>query len=148
MVYRDLLKVTIYFIAIKLFVDCISKIPGKIYESFLTGNWMINVLLYLCLNFLIIFLLLKFNNYLIEKIFSKEKNYLEGKENLQTIIGFSIIACSYYMILTNGFSLINNIFSFLKINFSVIEKSVSIIISLLLLKFSDKITKRLTPKNE
>ena len=147
MIYRDLLKISIYFIAIKLFVDCISKIPGRIYESFLTGNWTINVLLYLCLNFLIIFLLFTLNNYLIEKIFSKEKNYLKSKENSQMIIEFSIITCSYYMILTNGLSIINNIFSFLKINFSVIEKSVNIIISLLLLIFSDKIIKTLISKN-
>lgn len=73
MIYRDLLKISIHIIAVKLFVDCVSQIPERIYGSSLAGNWITNVLLYLCLNLLIAFLLFRFSNYLINGIFLKEK---------------------------------------------------------------------------
>ena len=148
MVYRDLFKISIYVIAIKLFVDSMSMLSGKVYESLVAENWIINILLYLCLNFLAVFLLFKFNNYLVDKVFPKRKNYLNKDVNISSIFKISIVICSYYIILTTGFSLINNLFSILRIDSIVIGQIISIVISVLLLLFSNTITKKLTFTNE
>lgn len=139
MIYRDLLKTSIYFIAVKLFVDSVSIIPEKIYNSFLMGNWIMNVFLYLCINLLIVFLLFKFSNSLVDRIFFKKKNYLNDSE----IFRMSIILCSYYIIFMTGVSLINSIFSVFRIDFNMFNKIISIIISLFLLVFSNVIAKKL-----
>ncbi|CAH0265205.1 hypothetical protein SRABI04_03604 [Chryseobacterium sp. Bi04] len=143
MIYKNLFKISINFIAIKLFVDCISIVPEKIHESFLKGNWMNNVIFYLLLNFIIIFLLLRFNNYVVDKVFLKKENYLINKDYL-SIIKISIIICAYYIIFTTGFSLVSNIFFTNGIDFSIIiGKLSSIIISFLLLQFSDIIAEKI-----
>lgn len=143
MIYRDLFKMTIYFIAIKLFVDSTSMIPERVYNSFLMGNWMVNLLLFFFSNLLIIFLLFIVNSYFIDKIF-KEKKYLK-EENL-SLFKISIIICSYYIILTTSFSLIYSTFSVLKVDFNTISKITSIIISSLMLLFSDIIVKKIVSK--
>ncbi len=145
MIYRDLLKICIYFIAIKLFVDSVSIIPEKIYTSFLRGNWTMNVFLYVCLNFLIVFLLFRINNDLVDRLFKKD-NYLQIDINNSLIFRISVIICSYYIIFTTSFTLMSNI-SVLRIDFNILNKIISIIISLLLLLFSNTITKK-TFKNE
>lgn len=144
MIYKDLLKISIYFIAVKLFVDCVSQIPERIYESSMTGNWMTNVLLYLCLNLSVSFLLFRFNNYLVNYIFSKKKNYLIDDANLSSFIWIAIIICSYYIIITTGFALINNIFSSFNVDLTMLEKVTSLIISVFLLLFSNTIAKKLS----
>ncbi|KFF73513.1 hypothetical protein HX13_18745 [Chryseobacterium sp. P1-3] len=129
MIYKDLFKISINFIAIKLFIDCISIVPEKIHESFLKGNWINNVIVYLLLNFIIIFLLLRCNNYLVDKVFPKKENYLSNKNSL-SIIKVSIIICTYYIIFTTGFSLISSMIFTNGITFNIIiEKLSSIIIS-------------------
>ncbi|ASE62715.1 hypothetical protein CEQ15_15005 [Chryseobacterium indologenes] len=142
--YKDLFKISINFIAIKLFLDCISILPEKIYQSFIQGSWMTNVILYLLLNFLIVFLLLRLNKFLVGKIFPKKENYLNNDCNSLSIVEISIIICAYYSIFTTGFSLISNIFFTEGNNFSmIIGKLSSIIVSFLLLRFSDIIAKKI-----
>ncbi|ROI01535.1 hypothetical protein EGI16_16685 [Chryseobacterium sp. G0240] len=144
MIYKDLFKISINFIAIKLFIDCISMVPEKIYESFLKGNWVSNVMMYLLLNFIIVFLLLKFNNYLVDRFFSKKENYLNSEHDSLAIIKVSIVICAYYIILTTSFSLISNMFFTYGSNFSlIIGKLSSLIISFVLLQFSDVIAKKI-----
>lgn len=142
MIYKDLLKINIYIIAVKLFIDCVSQMPERIYTSFLAGNWMTNVLLYLCLNLLITFLLFRFNNYLVNNIFLKKKNYLTDDTSPSSVIRIAIIICSYYIIITTGFALVNNMFSTFKVDFTMIGKVISLIISVFLLFFSDIIAKK------
>lgn len=138
--YKDLLKISIYFIAIKLFVDSVSRIPEKVYIAFSKGEWLINVISFICLNFFIVILLVKIGNYFVNKITPKKINYLNiSKESLLEI---STIICAYYIILTEVFSFIINISS-LKFDFYTLEKLTILAISILLLIFSKKISENL-----
>lgn len=139
--YKDLLKISIYFIAIKLFVDSISRIPEKVYTAFSTGEWLINVISFIFLNFFIIAILLKIGNYFVDKIFSAKGNYINT--STQSIAEISMIICSYYIILTQLFSVILNLFSKMNIDFNIVEKLTGIIISVFLVMFHKKISENL-----
>jgi hypothetical protein len=139
--YKDLLKISIYFIAIKLFVDSISRIPEKIYTAFSTGEWLINVISFIFLNFFIVAILLKLGNYFVDKIFYAKGNYINT--STQSIAEISIIICSYYIILTQLSSVIVDLFSTMNINFNIIEKFAGIIISVFLIIFHKKISENL-----
>jgi len=141
MTYKDLLKISIYFIAIKLFVNSISRIPEKVYTAFSTGEWLINVVSFIFLNFFIVAILLKLGNYFVDKIFSAKENYINT--STQSTAEISMIICSYYIILTQLFSVIINLFSTIKIDFNTVEKLTSIIISVFLIIFHKKISENL-----
>ncbi|KFF13931.1 hypothetical protein IW15_00310 [Chryseobacterium soli] len=139
--YKDLLKISIYFIAIKLFVDSISRIPEKLYIAFSTGEWLINVISFIFLNFFIVAILIKVGNYFVDKIFSAKGNYINT--STQSIVEISMIICSYYIILIQLFSAIIDLFSKMNIDFNTVEKLTGIIISVFLIIFHKKISENL-----
>ncbi|WP_187478106.1 hypothetical protein [Amniculibacterium sp. G2-70] len=145
MIYRDLLKISVYFIAIKLLIDFSSKLPERIYNTFCLniGNVITNILLYALINIFVIALLIVKGGFIVEFFFKKNESFLKEINKSNVLFRVALIVCSYYVIISNMFSFVTTLPAF-TFGLDTIEIFVSIAISLLLVLFSGKITNSLT----
>ncbi|SHJ26732.1 hypothetical protein SAMN05443429_1231 [Cruoricaptor ignavus] len=142
MIYKDLLKVSIYFVAIKLFIDFGSQLPERIYNSFYlkTGSLSVDVLLYTLINLFFIILLLAKGGFFVDILFKEKKELLkESFKSSNAVLKIALIVCSYYVILNSLFSLIMILPNF-QFNSYTLGVLMNIIISFLILFFSEKIS--------
>lgn len=143
MIYRDLLKISIYFVAIKLFIDFSSQLPEKIYNIFYlkTGGIGLNIIFYSLINLFFIMLLIIKGGFFIDRVFKGSDNFFKEDLKSNTPFKIALVVCAYYVILNSLFSLLASMTSF-QFNLYAVGIFVSIIISLLILFFSDKIANK------
>ena len=144
MIYRDLLKISIYFIAIKLFIDFSSVLPEKLYNIFYLKTIKIElyIIFYSLINLFFIMFLILIGKYLVDKIFKTRGSFFNRDLKSNALFKIALVACAYYSILNSIFSLLSLLSSF-QFKLYVLSIFANIIISLLILFFSDIIINKI-----
>jgi len=148
MIYKDLLKIGVHFIAVKLFIDFSSKLPERFYNFFYLKSIDIGVhiVLDILMNLFFLIALIKGGEFAINQSQFKE-NYLRENLTSAKILRISMILCGYFIILNNIISFIFSIIPTFKTTIYTVEIFTSTIISLLMVFSADKIAKIMNLNN-